>query len=74
GKPAPDPLYIVARRLGIPTRNMVVIGDSEYDMEMAKNAGACGVCITRQRTCKGGESYISTLYELLSRGFCSQQL
>ncbi|MFN3803569.1 MAG: HAD family hydrolase [Pyrobaculum sp.] len=70
GKPAPDPLHVVARRLGISTRNMVVVGDSEYDMEMAKSAGACGVCITRQRTCKGGSFYISTLHELLSRSFC----
>jgi len=66
GKPAPDPLYLVARRFGVPPSEMVVVGDSEYDIEMAKNAGALGVCIARRGApCRGAHRVISTLFQLL---------
>lgn len=65
GKPAPDPLYVVERALGVPARDMVVVGDSDYDMEMAKAAGARAVCIARRKPCKNADVVIATLYELL---------
>jgi phosphoglycolate phosphatase len=37
-KPAPDAVYEVLRRLGIPKEEAVYIGDSEVDLATAKNA------------------------------------
>gem|GEM_PF-4853427 len=56
----------MARRFGVPPSEMVVVGDSEYDIEMAKNAGALGVCIARRGVpCRGAHRVISTLFQLL---------
>lgn len=38
-KPAPDMLFAVAKRLGIETSDCLYIGDSEVDIQTAKNAG-----------------------------------
>ncbi|MEZ0319396.1 MAG: HAD-IA family hydrolase [Pyrobaculum sp.] len=65
GKPAPDPLYVVERALGVPVREMTVVGDSDYDMEMAKAAGARAVCIARRRLCKNADIVVTKLYELV---------
>ncbi|MEM4776626.1 MAG: HAD family hydrolase [Pyrobaculum sp.] len=66
GKPAPDPLYKVAEYFSIAPRDMVVVGDTDYDMAMAKNAGAVGVCIQRGGgSCREADRVITTLYELL---------
>ncbi|MCX8137590.1 HAD family hydrolase [Pyrobaculum aerophilum] len=64
GKPAPDPLYVVSREFGVPPGAMVVVGDSDYDMDMAEAAGAVGVCIARRAPCRGGRRVIHSLYEL----------
>ncbi|RFA94266.1 HAD family hydrolase [Pyrobaculum aerophilum] len=64
GKPAPDPLYVVSREFGVSPREMIVVGDSDYDMEMAEAAGAFGVCIARRAPCRGGKRVIHSLYEL----------
>ncbi|ACB40352.1 HAD family hydrolase [Pyrobaculum neutrophilum] len=64
GKPAPDPLYVVGQRFSVDTRDMVVVGDSEYDMRMAEEAGAYGICIARRGVCRGARRVIYSLFEL----------
>ncbi len=66
GKPNPDPLYVVSRVFGVPTRSMVVVGDSVYDVEMAIAAGAKPVCVARAaRPCRDGVAVVRSLRELL---------
>lgn len=69
GKPAPDPLYRVAEYFSISPREIAVVGDTEYDMEMARQAGAVGICIQRddKSRCKKADAVIKSLYELLLR-------
>ncbi|MBO7297726.1 MAG: HAD-IA family hydrolase, partial [Clostridia bacterium] len=43
-KPAPDALYTVMENLH--TKNIVYVGDSEVDVETAKNAGVDCLCVT----------------------------
>lgn len=38
-KPAPDSVFEVCRKLGIPVSDAVYIGDSEVDLQTARNAG-----------------------------------
>lgn len=65
GKPAPDPLYLLSTLVKIPTVDMVVVGDSAYDIEMALNAGAMAVCITRGKPpCSTKARVIENLFEL----------
>ncbi|MBQ7801934.1 MAG: HAD family hydrolase [Oscillospiraceae bacterium] len=45
GKPHPDMLEEVSRRLGIPRELLVMVGDSYVDVEMAKRAGSIGIGI-----------------------------
>ncbi len=44
-KPHPDPLLEIARRLGIPTPNIVMVGDGPQDVECGRRAGAITVGI-----------------------------
>lgn len=48
GKPSPEPLLYVSKRTGVDVRDMVVIGDSHYDVEMALAAGAVPVFVARR--------------------------
>jgi phosphoglycolate phosphatase len=45
-KPHPQMLLDILDELGVPARSAVMIGDTTYDLEMAKNAGtpSVGVC------------------------------
>lgn len=43
GKPNPDMLEEVSRRLNIPTAQLAMVGDSYVDVEMARRAGAVGI-------------------------------
>ena len=45
-KPAPDSVLAVMEKLGAEKRTTVYIGDSEVDVQTAKNAGVDGVCVT----------------------------
>jgi phosphoglycolate phosphatase len=45
-KPNPQMLYGLLDELTIQTHNAVMIGDSEYDMQLANNAGVDGIAIT----------------------------
>ena len=44
-KPAPDAVYRVAQQIGVSAADVLVVGDTSYDIEMGKAAGArtCGV-------------------------------
>lgn len=46
GKPDPDMLYKAMRDTGAEKRKTVMIGDTSYDMEMARNAGTLAVGVT----------------------------
>jgi len=40
-KPAPDAVFLAARRLGLDPERCAVVGDALLDIKMAKNANAC---------------------------------
>jgi len=46
GKPDPDMLHKAMRDTGVEKRRTVMIGDTSYDMEMARNAGTLAVGVT----------------------------
>lgn len=46
GKPAPDALLAIAARLGVATSELLMIGDTVTDSEMAKSAGS-GIALLR---------------------------
>jgi len=43
GKPNPDMLEEISRRLNVPTSQLAMVGDSYVDVEMARRAGAVGI-------------------------------
>lgn len=43
GKPHPDMLEEISRRMNIPTNQLAMVGDSYVDIEMARRAGAIGI-------------------------------
>lgn len=45
GKPNPDMLEEISRRLGVPTSQLAMVGDSYVDVEMARRCGAVGIGI-----------------------------
>ena len=45
-KPAPDGIYSILEELGSVKEHAVYVGDSEVDMETAKNAGLVSVGVT----------------------------
>ena len=45
GKPEPEMLHTISRRLGIPTEKILMVGDSYVDVLMARRAGAIGIGI-----------------------------
>ena len=45
GKPHPDMLEEVSRRLNVPLDQLVMVGDSYVDVEMARRAGSIGIGI-----------------------------
>ncbi len=45
-KPDPEPVLISAKKLSIPLAESVVIGDSSYDLDMARNAGVDAIGVT----------------------------
>ena len=46
GKPAPDMVWSANRETATEARDTVVIGDTSFDMEMARNAGAFALGVT----------------------------
>jgi len=45
-KPDPESVHVIANKLAIPHKDLVVIGDSTFDLEMARNAGVDGIGVT----------------------------
>lgn len=45
-KPSPDMLSMAAEQLGVSLADCVYIGDSEVDIETAKNAGIACICVS----------------------------
>lgn len=45
GKPAPDPIELGARRLGLSAHQCIYVGDSPYDMQAGHAAGAKTVAV-----------------------------
>ena len=45
-KPAPDALFALTERFGVPMAETLYIGDSEVDIETSENAGVDCVCVT----------------------------
>ena len=69
GKPAPDMLYCAAEKLGVPVGELVMVGDSFVDAEMARAAGCrcIGVPETdemRERMTAAGAYIVSDLDEI----------
>ena len=46
GKPDPDMLHKAMRDTGVVKKRTVMIGDTSYDMEMARNAGTLAIGVT----------------------------
>jgi phosphoglycolate phosphatase len=45
-KPHPESVHYITKQLQVPDADVVVIGDSTYDLEMAKLAGVDGIGVT----------------------------
>lgn len=45
-KPAPDMLFRIAERFGVAPEGIVMIGDTVFDLEMGRNAGARTIGVT----------------------------
>lgn len=45
-KPSPDMLFMAARQLGVTAAGCIYIGDSEVDIQTAKNAGIDCICVS----------------------------
>ncbi|MBR2442450.1 MAG: HAD-IA family hydrolase [Clostridia bacterium] len=70
-KPAPDSLLAVMARLGVTAQETLYIGDSEVDIQTAKNAGVACACVTwgfRDKAflqANGGRFFVGEPKELL---------
>ncbi len=73
-KPAPDALFAVMEKLGATKSNTVYIGDSEVDIQTARNAGVDCISVTwgfndrEFLVANGGRILLDTPMEILS--FC----
>ncbi len=73
-KPAPDALYTVLETLSATKEETLYVGDSEVDIQTAKNAGVACLCVTwgfRDREFlekKGGRLFVDAPAEILA--FC----
>ena len=71
-KPAPDSIYEVLRRLQVKKNHAVYVGDSEVDIETARNAGLDSIIVDwgfRKREFlkeQGAETIVSTPGDLLA--------
>lgn len=45
-KPSPDAVFAVIKKLGVSKKDVIYVGDSEVDIETAKNAGIPCICVT----------------------------
>lgn len=69
GKPFPDMVLLASEKLGIPASQVVVIGDTDGDMEMARAAGAAyKIGIGEPGRLKLSDRTIQSFHELLNGG------
>ena len=70
-KPAPDSLLAVMKELSATAETTVYVGDSEVDIQTAKNAGVDCICVTwgfREKAYlqeEGGRLFVDTPAEIL---------
>lgn len=70
-KPAPDMLYLAARKMGLELSDCVYVGDSEVDVATAKNAGIDCVAVSwgfrtvEELTAAGAKCIVHNTAELL---------
>ena len=75
-KPAPDSLFAVIERMGAEKEKVVYVGDSDVDIQTAKNAGVDCICVTwgfRDRDfleTHGGEIFVDSPLEIVE--FCKE--
>ena len=71
-KPAPDALFSVMEQLSAKKETTVYVGDSEVDIQTAKNAGVDCICVTwgfRERKfleTQGGRIFVDTPEDILN--------
>lgn len=66
GKPFPDMLLLACERLGVPAARVVVIGDTDGDMEMARAAGAAWkIAVGEPAHIKLADLTVRSFHELL---------
>ncbi len=63
GKPAPDMLYEICNAFGIECEDIVMIGDNEVDLKMARNAGAKSIIVGQESL--GADGWVENLGELI---------
>ena len=69
-KPHPQMLLDILDELGMPAPASLVVGDTEYDMQMARNAGAAGLGVTygmhdlERLLAQGAHDTIDAIHEL----------
>ena len=69
GKPFPDMVLLASEKLGIPASQVVVIGDTDGDMEMARAAGAAyKIGIGEPGRLKLADQTVQSFHELLNGG------
>ncbi|MGC9494182.1 HAD family hydrolase [Vibrio genomosp. F10] len=47
-KPSPEGLFIIADKLGLPTRDLIYVGDYKFDLDTAKNANMLSCLFDRE--------------------------
>ena len=62
-KPAPDMLFLACDLLNVSTADVVLIGDSRFDVEAAAAAGICSIGVNGIH----GDYSIDTMGELLEK-------
>ena len=68
-KPDPDGALAILREWGVPPKEAAMVGDSDVDVQTARNAGMLAVAVTygfglRDRQAVPADLYVDTLREL----------
>lgn len=65
-KPAPDPVWLACRRMGLPPSATLFVGDFEFDMLAGRRAGVCTVLLRNheQRSSEHADYTVDSLAEV----------
>lgn len=72
-KPAPDTTFYALEQLGVETAQAIYVGDSQVDVETAKNAGLEGIFVTwgfrsrEELECAGAKEFAKDTEELYAK-------